>query len=29
MSKVIAMDFDGCLVTNKYPDIGSLISKTF
>jgi len=28
MIKIIAVDFDGCLVTNKYPDIGEPIHKT-
>ena len=27
-NKIIAVDFDGCLVTNKYPDIGQPIRKT-
>lgn len=26
--KIIAVDFDGCLVTNQYPDIGEPIQKT-
>ena len=26
--KIIAVDFDGCLVTNKYPDIGQPIWET-
>jgi len=25
--KIIALDFDGCLVTNKYPDVGDPIEK--
>ena len=25
--KIIAVDFDGCLVTNKYPDVGEAIEK--
>ena len=28
MSKIIAIDFDGCLVKNKYPDIGEEISES-
>ena len=28
MNKIIAVDFDGCLVTNKYPDIGEPIEKS-
>ena len=27
MNKIIAVDFDGCLVTNKYPDVGEAIEK--
>lgn len=27
-SKIIAVDFDGCLVTNKFPEIGDPINKT-
>jgi hydroxymethylpyrimidine pyrophosphatase-like HAD family hydrolase len=26
--KIIAVDFDGCLVTNKFPDIGEPIFET-
>jgi len=26
--EIIAVDFDGCLVTNKYPDIGDPIPET-
>jgi hydroxymethylpyrimidine pyrophosphatase-like HAD family hydrolase len=26
--KIIAVDFDGCLVTNKFPDIGEPIKET-
>ena len=26
-SKIIALDFDGCIVTNKYPEIGKPIEK--
>lgn len=25
--KIIALDFDGCVVTNKYPDIGEPVEK--
>ena len=28
ISKIIAVDFDGCLVTNQYPDIGEPIIET-
>jgi len=27
-NKIIAIDFDGCLCTNEFPDIGTEISKT-
>ena len=27
MDKIIAVDFDGCLVVNKYPDVGEPIEK--
>lgn len=27
-SKIIAVDFDGCLVTNRFPDIGEPIPET-
>ena len=27
-TKIIAVDFDGCLVTNQYPDIGMGINET-
>ena len=26
--KIIAVDFDGCLVTNKFPEVGDPINKT-
>lgn len=26
--KIIAVDFDGCLVTNKFPEVGELIETT-
>ena len=26
-SKIIALDFDGCIVTNKYPEVGEPIKK--
>lgn len=26
--KIIAIDFDGCIVTNAFPDIGALIPET-
>ena len=28
MDKIIAVDFDGCLVANRYPDIGEPINET-
>ena len=27
-AKIIAVDFDGCLVTNQFPDIGEAIPET-